>query len=491
MSLTARFPAMLIKWRKWLSLSALIPCLTLPSLTSAIELSPLSNEPYQGDLPALQQHGVIRVLVAADLGFYYIQDGQPKGIIAELLNHFEKEIHHSHPKLKIQVIPVQRDDLLPAINHGFGDLAVANLTVTPTRLQHNDFSNPIISDIKELIVTNKQVADFTSFESLSGKDIWIRPSSSYFESLTAINQTLEEVHHDPIKINFIEESLQDFELMEMINQNILPATVLDSHKATLWQKQMANLKFHHQLPIRTNGKIGWAMRKNSPKLETLVNRFIKKAKKGTLLGNVIYGKYLDNTRWLKTALSPQKIDRLNNLSSLFQRYSEQYQFDWLMISAQSFQESRFNNRLVSHAGAVGLMQVLPQTAREPYINIKNIYNAENNVHAGVKYLRFIKDRYYNDPTISPDNQIYFSLASYNAGPTKIRKMRRLAAKHGYNPNVWFNNVEVIARRYISQEPANYVANISRYYVIYKQLQLLQNYRDQQSAGNTAHGYRYF
>ncbi|WP_153448618.1 MltF family protein [Vibrio algicola] len=472
------------RFRLWVVALTLIP-----NLVFALELSPLSKQPYMGDLPELKKRGGIRVLVAADLGFYYIEKGQPKGIIAEILYHFEKDLRKN--KLKIQIIPVQRHQLLPSLNAGYGDLAVANLTITPTRLQNYSFSTPIVNHVQELIVTNKNTLEIKTLKDLSGKEIWVRPSSSYFESLKSINQQLNTAGLPPIQINFVETSLQDYELMEMLNQNLLPATVIDGHKSRLWVQRMKNIRLHDKFPIRTEGQIAWAMRKNEPQLKKVVNRFVKTSKQGTLLGNVIYNKYLNHTKWLNTALSPKKLDRLNNLSAIFKQYSEQYQFDWLMVSAQSFQESRFNNNLVSHAGAVGLMQLLPTTANEPYINIQNIEKPGNNVHAGVKYMRFIQDRYYNDDNITVENQIYLSLASYNAGPAKIRKMRRLALKHGYDPNIWFNHVEVMARKYISREPVDYVANISRYYVIYKQLEKIQQFREKNQTEQFNHRYRYF
>ncbi|MGR5541959.1 transglycosylase SLT domain-containing protein, partial [Vibrio campbellii] len=111
----------------------------------------------------------------------------------------------------------------------------------------------------------------------------------------------------------------------------------------------------------------------------------------------------------------------------------------------------------------------------------DIYNVENNIHAGIKYMRFIKDRYFDDDSISPDNQVYFSLAAYNAGPANIRRMRSLAAKHGYDPNQWFHNVELITRRNISREPVDYVANINRYYVIYKQLEEIHEHEKANNA----------
>ncbi|MFC5078561.1 lytic transglycosylase F [Vibrio thalassae] len=456
--------------------------MTLP--VRALELTPLSNEPYTGNLETLTEKHIIRVLVSADLGFYYIEKGQPKGIGAEQLYHFEKSLKKRYPKVRLQVIPVPRDDLIPALVNGYGDLVVANLTITPKREKVVQFSTPILSDISELIVTNDDFPALDSIEDLSGKEIWVRGSSSYFENLQALNQKLTSQGKAPVYVQYLEETLQDYELVEMVKQGYIDATVLDSHKAFFWKKTFGDLNIHDSIPLSNNGQIAWAMRKNSPQLAKLVNGYIKTAKQGTLLGNVIYNKYLENTSWFSKALDPKNVQQLDKLISLFKKYGDKYDFDFLMIAAQAFQESKLNQNKVSPKGAVGIMQVLPSTARDRNVNIKNINEIDNNVHAGVKYMRFIQDRYFSDDDISDDDKVYLSLAAYNAGPGNIAKMRRLATKHGYNPNKWFGNVELMARRNISSEPVTYVANINRYYVIYKQLESLQQIRQEQQALNS-------
>ncbi len=445
---------------------------------NSIELSPLSDKPYQGDWPVLKEKGVIRVVVSADLGFYYIDRGRPKGIGAEMLYHFEKSLKKQAPYVHIQVIPVLRDDLLPSLQAGYADLAVANLTITPERLKDVDFSNPLMKEVREFIITDKSIPPISDVTQLSGKDIWVRESSSYYESLKKLNVDLELKGLKPINVHFIEEALQDYELLEMVNSGHIPAIVLDDHKADMWLHVMEELQVHTELPLREGGKIAWAIRKQTPELAKIVNSYLRTAKEGTLLGNVIYGKYIDDTRWLTRALNPNKLKRLDQLTKLFTHYSDMYQFEYLMMAAQGFQESGLDQSKVSHKGAIGIMQVLPSTAKDRNVNIANIEKVENNIHAGVKYMRFIKDRYFSDPEISEDNQVYFALAAYNAGPANINRMRRLAKKHGFNPNVWFKNVEVIARRNIGREPVNYVANISRYYVVYKQLSLIKAQKEQ-------------
>lgn len=439
----------------------------------SLQISPLQQPPYTGDLDAIKEQKLLRVLVSSDLGFYYVEGGAPKGIGAELLDHFEKDLRKSEPKIDLQIIPLARDQLIPALNKGSGDLIIANLTITESRKEKVDFSTPLLSDIQEWVVTNKKAPAMTTPEQLSGKEVWVRASSSYFESIQALNKRLSKKGLPPVIVNFVEETLQDYELVGMLNNGYITAIVLDSHKASLWLKVMENIQVHKKIPLRKNGKIGWAMRKYSPQLKAVVDNFIRKSQSDNLLGNVIYGKYIDNTNWLNKALDPNKIAQLKKLTALFSHYGEQYDFDHLLIAAVAYKESSFNNNVVSNRGAVGIMQVLPSTARDPNINIRNVQQLENNVHAGVKYMAFLRRQYFSNEEISAENKIYFTLASYNAGPGNVEKMRKLAASQGYNPNVWFNNVEVVMRKNISTT-VYYVSTITRYYVIYKQLESLNH-----------------
>ena len=445
--------------------------LLLSASVCALQISPLKQPPYTGDLDVIKEKNVLRVLVSADLGFYYIEGGTPKGIGAELLAHFEKDLRKLKPKLDVQIIPVARDLLLPALENGSGDLVVANLTITDTRKQKVEFSSPILTDIHEWVVTNKSTPTMTKIEQLSGKEIWVRASSSYFESIQTLNKKLNKKGLPPVIVHFIEETLQDYELVGMLNNGYVRAIVLDSHKAKLWLKVMDDIRVHKKIPIRKNGKIAWAMRENSPKLKAVVNKFIQKSRSGTLLGNVIYGKYIDNTGWLNRALNPKKIAQLEKLAALFSRYGEKYDIDYLLIAAIAYKESGFNNDLVGSRGAVGIMQVLPSTAQDPNINIKNVRQLENNIHAGVKYLAFLRKQYFSDPDITAQNKLYFTLAAYNAGPGNVERIRKRAAQQGYDPNVWFNNVEVVMRKSLSST-VGYVTSINRYYIIYKQLESL-------------------
>jgi len=141
-------------------------------------------------------------------------------------------------------------------------------------------------------------------------------------------------------------------------------------------------------------------------------------------------------------------------------------FNYLMLTALAYQESRLNQEAKSHVGAVGVMQILPSTAKDKNVNIPDIHKIEGNIHAGTKYLRFMQDRYFNDDNIDRLNKSLFSFASYNAGPARIAKLRKEAERIGLNPNVWFQNVEVVAAKRIGRETVQYVSNIYKYFVVY-------------------------
>jgi membrane-bound lytic murein transglycosylase MltF len=138
-----------------------------------------------------------------------------------------------------------------------------------------------------------------------------------------------------------------------------------------------------------------------------------------------------------------------------------------LIAAQGYQESQLDQSRRSQAGAIGIMQLLPATAADPKVGIADITEAEANVHAGVRYLNFLRTHYFDDPAIDRLNQTLLALAAYNAGPARTRGLREMAAAEGLDPNRWFNNVEVIAAREIGRETVQYVANIYKYYLTYR------------------------
>jgi membrane-bound lytic murein transglycosylase MltF len=196
-------------------------------------------------------------------------------------------------------------------------------------------------------------------------------------------------------------------------------------------------------------------------LRQLLNEFVKGREVGTVFGNIMLRRYLKNTHWVKDATSPEELKKFQAYVRYFQKYGAEYDFDYLMLVAQGYEESGLDQDLRNPSGAVGIMQVIPQFAAAPPISIPNVEIAEGNM------MRNIADTYFNDPKLDPLNKILMTYASYNAGPNRIADLRERAASQGLNPNRWFGDVELIVSRDVGEQTVQYVSNIYKYYVAYK------------------------
>jgi membrane-bound lytic murein transglycosylase MltF len=222
---------------------------------------------------------------------------------------------------------------------------------------------------------------------------------------------------------------------------------------------------HPDVKVREGGDVAWATRKNSPKLMAELNQFVKTHGKGTMFGNMTLQKYLKATKFVKNAGDDAERRKFFDLVDLFKKYSSQYNVETLLMIAQGYQESQLNQTVKSPVGAIGVMQIMPQTAKD--LKVGDISKLEPNIHGGVKYMRFMIDQYYKDEPMTNLNKALFTFASYNAGPNRIRTLRKEAEKRGLDPNVWFNNVERIVSEKVGRETVTYVSNIYKYYIAYK------------------------
>ena len=431
----------------------------------------LKNERWTGDFDGMVKDRIIRALVVYSKTFYFLDGGRQRGLSYDLLQEFEKYVNkklkNKTLKLHVAFIPVRRDKLIPGLVEGFGDIAVANLTITPQRKKHVAFSNPFLNGVKELVVSGPAAPPVSSVDDLAGKEIHVRKSSSYYESLVQLNASFKKAGKRPMKLVPAEETFEDEDLLEMVNAGLIPMIVMDSHKAQFWQQIFEKIKLHPDIAVRDGGEIAWAFRKNSPKLKAVVNEFVKGHKKGTLMGNMLLKRYLRNTTYVKNAVSKQELQKLEVMVQFFKKYAYKYDFDYLMIVAQAYQESGLDHSKRSPAGAIGVMQVLPSTAADSNVGIAEIEKLEQNIHAGTKYLRFIADRYFKEERMDDLNRTLFAFAAYNAGPARINGLRKKTAKMGLDPNVWFRNVEVAAAKEIGRETVQYVSNIYKYYFAYR------------------------
>jgi len=317
------------------------------------------------------------------------------------------------------------------------------------------------------VVTGPSAPAIASLDDLAGVALRLRPSSSYFEHLKALNTARKAAGKAEIPVEPMDENMEDSDILDLVAAGALPAAIIDSHMAALYTKIINGLAIHDDLVINEGGEIAWAVRKNSPELMASLNGFIKGSAKGTLLGNMLFNRYFKDTKRVENAMADEPAERLRETIGLIKRYATEYDFDAILIAAQGYQESALDQTKRSPVGAVGIMQVMPATARDPVVGVSDIEIAENNVKAGVKYLRFLRDHYFNDPTMSEFDQTLFSFAAYNAGPGNINKARQRAEKMGLDSNVWFGSVELATARVVSREPVVYVRNILKYYVTYR------------------------
>ncbi len=445
------------------------------------------TQQHQGDLDAMEKERVIRVLTVYGLGRYFLDGPQEKGLIFEMFKMFEqfinKRLGKGHLKVHVVFIPVSRDELIPALAEGLGDIAAAGLTITPERDKLIDFTNPMSREITEILVTGPSAPPIEVIDDLAGQIVYVRASSSYRSSLDALNRKLTQQGKQAIRLQDASEVLEDEDILEMVNAGLINWAVVDDYKARIWEAVFENLVVRDDIVFRDGGQIAWAIREDSPKLKAALNEFLKSHRQGTLKGNILINRYFRDFDWANNALAAGDYERFRRVVGIFQVYGKKYGVDYLMVAAQGYQESRLDQSARSSAGAIGIMQLLPSTARDANVGIPDISTEEANIHAGVKYLNFIRQRYFSDPEIDRFNKTMFAFAAYNAGPARIRRLRNKAAKAGYNPNVWFDNVEVFAAKEIGRETVQYVANILKYYIAYSLISQQQIKRQEARKSN--------
>ena len=442
---------------------------------------------FTGDLDAMQDRRLIRALVSYSKTYYFHDGPTQRGLSYEALKLFEgwlnDDLDTGRLEIHVMVIPTPRDRLLPDLIAGFGDIAAAGLTITPERLREVDFSAPFLSDVNEIVVTGPSGPRLESLDDLSGKKVYVRASSSYYESLRELDEQFVAQGRPPMELIPAEEYMEDEDLLHMVDGEILSTIVVDQHKAEFWDQVYDNLTLHPDLAVRRHGAIAWAFRKQSPRLEEAVNRFVARHKKGTLLGNILLKRYLGDAERLRNVFAEEDQARYDATVSLFQTYASQYGFDHLMLVAQGYQESGLDQSVVSSRGAIGIMQLLPSTARDKAVNIPDIHVADKNVHAGVRYMRWIRDTYFDDADMDEVNKTLFSFAAYNAGPRRVAGLRRKAAARGLDPDVWFRSVEIVAAEEIGRETVQYVSNIYKYYAAYRLYAEQERTRERITAGS--------
>jgi membrane-bound lytic murein transglycosylase MltF len=372
------------------------------------------------------------------------------------------------------IVPTSRDQLYTALSSGKVDMVAAMVTVRPELEKVVAFSVPTRTNVSQVVVTGPGAPALASVDDLAGKEVFVRKASAYFDTLTTLNQQFKKRGKKAIVINEAPDVLEDDDILEMVNAGLVPITVVDDYLAGFWIQVFTNLKMRKDLAVRSGGSLAIAFRKENPKLRQVVNTWLRKHPKGDAFRNTIERRYLDSVKYAKNAAAASERKKFLAIVDLFKKYGAQYKLDYLLMAAQGYQESMLNQNAKSKVGAIGVMQVMPPTAKD--LNVGDITKVDANIHAGVKYMRFMMDQYYKDEPMDELNKELMTFASYNAGPGRVRQLRRETAKRGLDPNKWFGNVERVASERIGRETVTYVANIYKYYITYRLLQDQANRR---------------
>jgi membrane-bound lytic murein transglycosylase MltF len=409
-----------------------------------------------------------------------VERGRPRGVTYDVFTALEADINkqfQKKPTFKVHVVylPVGRDELIPKLIAGYGDVIFADLTTTAERRKVVDFSDPMYSGIKEIVVTAPGQPEISTVDQLAGKEVFIRKSSSYFEHLTELNARLVAEGKAPVRIREAPDELESEDLLEMVNAGLVKATVVDRYKALMWSRVHTKLNWQNGAIVHDGGEDAFMFRKNSPQFKAVLDRFVAANREGSQFGNSVVNRYVKDAKFVKNAAGDDERKRFGDVVALFRRYGDTYDMDYLLMLAQGFQESTLDQNAKSHVGAIGIMQIMPATGKE--LKVGDISVTENNVHAGVKYMRFMMDRYFKDEPMTRLDKGLFTFAAYNAGPGRVAQLRREAAKRGLDPNRWFNNVELVAADKIGSETVTYVANIFKYYTAYRLIEAEDRERD--------------
>lgn len=440
---------------------------------------------WTGDLDGMIERRFIRVLTVYSKTTFFVDRGTQLGMTADAFRLFEddlnKKLNSKNVRVHVLFVPVAANDLIPALLDGRGDVVAAGKLVTAWRKEQVDFTNATRSGISSIIVTGPGGPAVASVEDLGGKEVYIRASDVSAQGVQQFNAQLAKAGKPPVKVRPAPEVLADEDILEMVNAGLVPMTMVDDYVGEFWKQIFPKIVLNKTAAVRTDGQTAMMVRKNSPKLMAELNAFVGRYPEGSAQRNILTQKYLKSVKYAKGATSKEDKARFNQTVDFLRKYSDEYMLDYLLMAAQGYQESGLDQSRKSAVGAIGVMQVMPATGAD--MKVGDITKTEANIHAGVKYVRFMMDTYFANEPMDKLNKGLFTFASYNAGPGRIRQLRARAAKRGLDPNQWFNNVELVAAQAIGRETVQYVSNIYKYYLAYKMLTEQQEQRVKARGGN--------
>lgn len=423
------------------------------------------QQAFTDDLPGLKERRRLRMITRNNAMTYFIHRGRQVGFEYELI----KEFADRHNLRLDIVIPESHADLLTYLSEGKGDVVAAAMTITKERRAQAVFTLPY-NEVDELVVVRAEEDSIASLQDLAGRTVHVRQSSSFYSTLMALADSIEG-----LQIAALPDSLETEDILAGVEEGRYDITLCDSNLLDV------ELAYGRQLKVAFSIKptsLGWAVREDNPALLAALDHYVKE-EKGGLFFNMMKKRYFKNKRTIAKAKDSLRVDlsgRLSPYDELVKKYARQYGQDWRLITAQMYQESKFDPQATSWVGARGLMQIMPVTGHE--LGFTDLHDPEENIHAGVKYMSQLVNRF--DPNIPIEERTRLALAAYNVGYGHVLDARRLARENGWNPDRWFGHVEQAMRLLAKPayherarygfcrcgQPVHYVGNIQNFYDAY-------------------------
>src|SRR5271170_2253521 len=318
---------------------------------------------FTGDFDAMLQRRFVRMLVPYSQTLFFQDKGRVYGTTVEAAQLFEgwvnKTFNLGSRPLTVGLIATSRDRLFDALLAGEGDIAAGDITITEERRKLVAFTTPLLTNIKEIVVTSADKPDLPNAEALSGMHVAVRKSTSFYDSLTKLNTRLATDGKPPVALTLVPDTLESEDMMEIVAAGLLPAIVADERVAGIWVQILKGLKVQQNAVLRQGADIGWAVRPNDPQLLATLNKAIAEIGGNATRMSNRSKVYLSKIKQLHTATRGADMQRFQATVGIFKRYAGEYGFDTLLLLSQSYQESRLNQNARSHVGAVGLMQLMP------------------------------------------------------------------------------------------------------------------------------------
>src|SRR5262245_13800352 len=339
------------------------------------------TQPDTADWPAIERRGLLRVLVPRDRTNFFFAENRLRGMEYELMHEFERSLARepggTRPQIDVAYVPVEFDRLLPALVEGLGDVAAGGLTITAAREQEVAFTEPYLTDVAEIVVASSAAPALAGPESLAGQLVVVAAGSSYLDGLEHLNQQLVARSLQPARIETPGRGFSTEDMLELVNSGAFPYTVAGQHVAELWSGVLPGLRLEPGVRLATGGRIAWAVRRDNPELKAMLDAFLLEHGKGTTTGNTLFKKYYKDTKWTDTPDVDLHSGKLGAILEPLQRLSAEYGFDWRLIAAQAYQESHLEPDARSPKGAIGLMQLLPSTAKD--MGFDDVTGVEDNL----------------------------------------------------------------------------------------------------------------